>query len=145
MNEITFAQFAITAPDTWFDVTAELEGDDAPITVAQEEGHGAVQFSLADFPAKGEAPAIIETLRGLLKEFAKAHELGSPNNLAVEQSPRPLLAGNFAWDQDFLRIWYVVENGKLAFITYTCERGVPFAAELTQVEQIVRSLRFTAA
>ncbi|WP_425618743.1 hypothetical protein NA78x_002456 [Anatilimnocola sp. NA78] len=142
MKEITFAQFTITAPDTWFDVTPELEGDSPP-TVAQEEGHGEVQFSLADFPAQGDAPAIVEILRGLLKDFAKAHELGSPNNLAEESAPRPLLAGNFVWKQDFLRVWYVVENGKLAFITYTCERGDPFANELTDVEQIIRSLKFT--
>ncbi|QDU27719.1 hypothetical protein ETAA8_28090 [Anatilimnocola aggregata] len=142
MNEITFPQFAVLAPDNWFDVTAEMDEEDSPSTLAPEEGLGVLQISLADFPAQGEPPAIIEVLRTMLKEFAKAHELGSPNNLLREESPRPLLAGNFIWGDDFLRVWYLTDSGKLAFVTYTCERGAAFASELSEVEQIVRSLKF---
>lgn len=143
MKEIAFPAFAVQAPDHWFDVTEEIQADEAaaPITLAVEEGHGALQFSLAELPA-GKASPGIEQLRKLLKEFAAGHQLDSPNNLATEETPRPLLAGNFAWGDDFLRVWYVVDAGKLAFITYTCERSVPFATELAEVEQIVRSVRF---
>jgi hypothetical protein len=143
MKEIAFPQFTVQTPEAWFDVTEEMRTEDpgAPATLAIEEGHGAVQFSLAELPADTPAPSM-EQLRKMLKEFATGHQLGSPNNLLTEETPRPLLAGNFAWDDDFLRVWYVAEPGKLAFITYTCERNTPFAVELAEVEQIVRSLKF---
>ena len=142
MKEITFKQFDVSVPDHWFDVTAELEGDSPPTTVAPEEGLGALQFSLAPFPIKDTSEAVLEKLRGLLKEFAKGHQLGQPQNVISTESPRPQLAANFHWDGDLLRVWYLADEGLLAFLTYTCEKNAAYAEELQEAEEIVRSLQF---
>ncbi len=143
MKEITFPQFTVQAPDNWYDVTAELEGESPPLTVAPEMGLGALQFSIAALPSE-RPQATVDELRKLLKEFAKGHDLGSPLNIAAIDSPRPQLAANFTWNDDFLRVWYISDNGQLAFLTYTCEKNAAFAQELDEAEQIIRSLRFAS-
>ena len=145
MKEIAFPQFTVQAPGHWFDVTAELDGDAQhapPPTIAVEDGHGALQVSIEQLPGGKQVQFNTEQLRGMLKEFAQGHQLDSPNNIAAVETPRPQLAANFAWDGGFLRVWYLTEPDRLAFVTYTCEKGVPFATELQEVEEIVRSLRF---
>ena len=142
MKEIAFPLFAVQAPDHWFDVTAELEGETPPLTIAPDEGLGALQFSLAKFPTTEPAAATLEKLRALLKDFAKGHQLGQPQNLVAFESPRPQLAANFQWDGDLLRVWYLADQGNLAFLTYTCEKNSAHADELAEAEEIVRSLRF---
>jgi hypothetical protein len=145
MKEIAFPQFTVTVPDHWFDVTAELEGDSPPITIAVDEGLGALQFSLAPFPVKESAAAVLEKLRALLKEFAKGHQLGQAQNVVGSESPRPQLAANFHWDDDLLRVWYIADQGQLAFLTYTCEKNSAYAEELQEAEEIVRTLRLSTA
>lgn len=142
MKEIAFPQFTVQAPDHWFDVTAELEEETPPLTIAPEEGLGALQFSLAKFPTAEPPAAILDKLRALLKDFAKAHQLGQAQNLTAVDSPRPQLAANFHWDGDLLRVWYLADQGNLAFLTYTCEKNAAYADELEEAEEIVRSLRF---
>lgn len=142
MKEITFPQFTVSVPDHWFDVTAELEEDSPPPTVAPEEGLGALQFSFAPFPVKESPAAVLEKLRGLLKEFAKGHQLGQAQNLVASESPRPQLAASFQWHDDLLRVFYLADQGQLAFLTYTCEKNATYANELQEAEEIVRSLQF---
>ena len=142
MKEIAFPKFTVQAPEEWFDVTAELEGDSPPTTLAAEEGLGAVQVSIEQLPGEKGVQFTVEQLRGMLKGFAEGHELDSPNNIATSETPRPQLAANFIWNGEFLRVWYLTEPDQLAFITYTCEKNAAFANELQQVEEIVRSLRF---
>jgi hypothetical protein len=142
MKEIAFPKFTVSVPDHWFDVTAELEGDSPPLTIAPEDGLGALQFSLAPFPVKEAQSAVLEKLCSLLKDFATGHQLGQPQSVVAAESPRPQLAANFHWDGDLLRVWYVADQGQLAFLTYTCEKNAAFANELQQAEEIVRTLRF---
>jgi len=142
MKDITFANFSLTAPDHWFDVTAELEGDSPPPTLVAEDGLGELQVSIEQLPGGKGVQFTCEQLRGMLDEFAKGHQLHSPNNITSLDSPRPQLAANFLWNDDFLRVWYLAEPDRLAFITYTCEKNASFANELQEVEAMVRSLRF---
>jgi hypothetical protein len=142
VKEITFPQFRVQAPEHWFDVTSEVEGEEPPATLAPDEGLGALQFSVADLPAEAAGRTSVDDLRAMVKEFAKAHDLGSPQNVATLQEPRPLLAANFRWDGDFLKVWYLAERGRLVFATYTCDQGAAFAVELGEAEQIVKSLTF---
>jgi hypothetical protein len=143
MKEIAFPQFVLQAPEHWFDVTAELEGDEPPATVAADEGLGALQFSVAELPETG-APASVESLRALLKEFVKGHDLSQPQNVKVQSEPRPLLSANFHWDGDYLHVWYLAEHGRLVFVTYTCDAGEAFAEELGEADAIVKSLQLAA-
>lgn len=142
MKEIPFPQFTVSVPDHWFDVTAELEGESPPLTIAPDEGLGALQFSVAPFPVSDSPAAVLEKLRGLLKEFAKGHQLGQAQNLVASETPRPQLAASFHWQDDLLRVYYLADQGQLAFLTYTCERNAAYANELQEAEEIIRSLRF---
>jgi hypothetical protein len=141
MKEIPFPQFYVQAPEHWYDVTHEVEGEDAPSTLAAEEGLGALQFSIAELPPAKASETSVEDLRALLKEFAKGHDLGSPQNVASLTTPRPLLSAHFHWDGDYLQVWYLADAGQLVFATYTCEQGDAFAEELGEAEQIVRSIQ----
>ena len=142
MKNIDFPNFTVETPDHWFDVTAELESDSAPPTLVAEEGLGELQVSIEKLPGGKGVQFTSEQLRGMLMEFAKGHGLGSPNNFALQESPRSQLAANFIWNDDFLRVWYVSEPDQLAFITYTCEKNATFANELQEVEAIIRTLKF---
>lgn len=143
MKEIAFPQFTVDAPEHWFDVTAELEGETPPLTIAPDEGLGALQFSLAKFPTTEPPAAILDKLRALLKDFAEGHQLGQAQNVTAIESPRPQLAASFHWDGDLLRVWYLADQGNLAFLTYTCEKNVAYANELQEAEEIVNTLRFS--
>lgn len=140
MKEIAFPQFRVQAPDHWFDVTNELEGDEPPATLAADEGLGALQFSIAELPPGKTHGTSLDDLRALLKEFAQAHDLGAAQNVSTLAKPRPLLTANFQWDGDFLKVWYLADQGRIVFATYTCDPGVAFAEELSEAEQVVRSV-----
>jgi hypothetical protein len=142
MKEITFPLFTVQAPEHWFDVTAELEGDSPPTTLAVEEGHGALQVSVETVATEKPVQFTADQLRAMLKDFAAGHKLGTPRDIVTQDSPRTQLAANFTWGDDFLRVWYLTEPNKLAFLTYTCEKNAAFANELQEVEEIVRSLKF---
>jgi hypothetical protein len=145
VKEIAFPQFVVQAPQEWFDVTSELEAEDSPATVAAEEGLGALQFSVAELPEKASEPTTVETLRALLKEFARGHDLGQPHNVTSQSAPRIMLSASFRWGDDHLQVWYLAELGKLVFATYTCEAGEAFAEELATADAIVRSLRLVTS
>ncbi|HLL88854.1 MAG TPA: hypothetical protein VK324_06100 [Tepidisphaeraceae bacterium] len=57
-------------------------------------------------------------------------------------TPRPLAAASFDWADDFVRVWYVSEDGNFALVTYLCRRTRVRAPELADAEAIVRSLMF---
>jgi hypothetical protein len=142
MKEINFPRFSVSVPDHWFDVTSEVEAESPPATIAPEGGLGALQFSLAPFPVTDTAAAVVEKLRGFLSVFAKGHQLGQPQHVTGTESPRPQLSADFHWEGDLLRIWYVADQGQLAFLTYTCEKNAPYANELQEAEEIIKTLRF---
>jgi hypothetical protein len=142
MKEIAFPLFTVHTPEHWFDVTSELEGDPPPTTIAAEEGLGALQVSVEKLMAEKPVQFTTDQLRTMLKDFAASHKLGTPRDIVTQDSPRTQLAANFTWDSDFLRVWYIAEPNKLAFLTYTCEKNAAFASELQAVEEIVRSLKF---
>jgi hypothetical protein len=140
VKEIAFPQFRVQAPDHWFDVTNELEGDEPPATLAADEGLGALQFSVAELPPSKSPDTSVADLRALLKEFAQGHDLGDAQNVTAISDPRPLLSANFRWDGDFLKVWYLADQGRIVFATYTCDPAEAFAEELSEAEQVVRSV-----
>lgn len=140
-KEIASPLFTVQTPEHWFDVTTELEANSPPTLVA-EEGLGELQVSVEKLTAEKTVQFTTEQLRAMLKDFATSHKLGTPRDIVTQDSPRSQLAANFTWDSDFLRVWYLAEPNKLAFLTYTCEKNAAFATELQEVEEIVKSLKF---
>ena len=53
-------------------------------------------------------------------------------------SPRALVAASFKWDDDFVRVWYLGDDGNVALVTYTCAAGDVSRPELAEAEQIIR-------
>jgi hypothetical protein len=141
MPRIAVDSFSVDAPRGWEDVTASLEADDPPFTLARGDGVGALQFSIA-LCMKGPVPdPSTDDLLLMVSSFAEARGLGTPREVAVELGPVRLAAGSFTWGDDFLRVWQVSDGRNFAFVTYTCESGQE-GRDLGECERIVRSLRF---
>jgi len=142
MPRAVFANFAVDLPAGWGDITAEVEADDPPATVARDDGVGALQFSISLYEAGPRPRGDVKELQALLDEFAESHGLILPSNPTSEQSPRGLVAASFKWDDDFVRVWYLAGEGNVALVTFTCAAGEVSRPELAEAEQIVRSVIF---
>lgn len=141
MPRFAFDSFTVTTPPGWEDVTDSLELDDAPITLAREEGVGAVQFSIGLYsqgPVPDASPA---DLWEMVKSFARARNLGTSQDMILESRPLRLAAGSFGLGDDFVRVWYVSNGRDFGMITYVCEAGRE-ELELAECESIVRSIEF---
>jgi hypothetical protein len=142
MPRADFTNFSVDLPPGWGDITAEVETDSPPATVARDDGVGALQFSIALYHSGPRPLGNVEELQELLNGFAETHGLTSPDDSVRESSPRGLVAASFLWGDDFVRVWYLSEGGNFAFVTYTCERSNLEARELREAESIVRSIQF---
>jgi hypothetical protein len=128
-------------PRGWGDITAEVEADEPPYTLAHRDGVGALQFSVALYES-GLVPDPTPTvLLGMVKEFGRKRRLGRASAVVAERGPPVLAAASFAWGGDFLRVWQVSDGRNFAFVTYTCA-AEQAGRELAACEQIVRSIVF---
>lgn len=145
MLRTSFPNFTVELPPGWRDITSDKEVPNLPATVARTDGVGALQFSIA-LHKSGPCPrGSVEELQALLDGTAQSHGLESPSDTTCESSPRGLVASSFHWDDDFVRVWYMSENGSFALVTYTCEHSIFDAHELRDAEKIVRSIGFGQA
>lgn len=142
MVQAKFPNFSVVLPPRWGDITADLEVDNPPATVVRDDGVGALQFSIALYVSGPRPRGDVEELQELLDAFANKYGFTSPKDEVRESEPRGLVAASFQQDNEFVRAWYISENGNLAFVTYTSEPSILAARELQEVESIVRSLRF---
>jgi hypothetical protein len=131
---------SLDLPPDWLDTTE----DQHPFTLTKPHGVGALQFTVAAYSA-GKPPAVnLSALVAMLNDFARTHSLGPLSNQVQEQSKLLLAAASFQVpDHTLGRVWYVSDGWSIAKVTYVCEAAL-FGAELTDAEQIVRSLRFVA-
>src|SRR4051794_21255483 len=121
MPRADFSTFSVDLPPGWGDITADVEAEDPPATVARDDGVGALQFSIGLYESGPRPRGDVEELQGLLDRFAESHGLTSPSDTIRENSPRGLVASSFQPGEDFLRVWYLSEGGNFAYVTYTCE------------------------
>ena len=134
--------FAIDCCEGWCDITDEVEVADAPWTLAKPDGVGAFQFSVATYKSGRIPNPTPESLLSLLRDFAISHELGEPADIVTEAGELRIAAGSFRQGDSFIRAWYISDGHSFARITYTCAFGQQ-QAELSDCEQMVRTLRFT--
>lgn len=131
----------IEADFDWKDVTHEIEEENAPFTLARDNGVGALQFSTAAYRG-GSLPEISTmTLRKLLADFAESRELGRGSETYEQEAPVRICGQSFSFGANFVRVWYCSNGRNLVLITYTCERGLE-SEELPDCERIVRAVRF---
>ncbi len=77
----------------------------------------------------------------MLAEFAQVNHLGVASDTVYEDGPLTLSAGSFRIDA-FFRVWYLSDGSSFALATYTCALENETKGEVTECEQIVRSVRF---
>ena len=142
MLRADFPNFSVDLPPGWRDITAEVEAENPPATVARSDGVGALQFTVVLYLSGPGPRGDVEVLNDFMHEFARSRGLISPSNVVSESSPRALVAASFRWDEDYVRVWYLSESGNFAFVTYTCAQGNFNSRELSEAEAIVRSLVF---
>jgi hypothetical protein len=133
--------FSLELPRDWLDTT---ESDASPFTLSKAAGVGALQFSLALY-VDGEAPSPdSQALFALLVDFAKTNSLGQAKEVALEDLDIILAAASFLPDGDtFVRAWYLSDGFSFAKVTYLCNKS-HLSSELSESEQIVRSIRFAS-
>lgn len=140
MTRIKFDAFTVRVSPGWADITDSLEIDDPPYTLAHTEGVGALQFSVALYQSGVAPEPTLEALREMVEAFGRKRGLGEPSAVAVEMGPPMLVAGSFAFGEDFLRVWQVSDSRNFAFVTYTAAEVA--GSELDECETIVRSIVF---
>jgi hypothetical protein len=133
--------FTLQQQSGWQDVTHEVDVPNPPWTFIKPDGVGAFQFSIGTY-VRGPVPnPSASVLLSLLHELAVSYELGQPTDVVTEGSELRLAAASFQHGGNFMRVWYVSDGYSFAKITYTCACGFE-QAELSDCEQMVRSLRF---
>jgi hypothetical protein len=142
MSRVEFPSFTVNLPPGWVDITADVETDDPPATIARNDGVGALQFSVALYESGPRPRGDVEELQELLESFAESHGWTSRSDATRESSPRGLVAASFRPGDDFVRVWYVSESGNFAFATYTCAASDVSPGELAEAEWVVRSVSF---
>ena len=142
-NIITFGGLAATVPVGWFDVTDELS-EGSPLTLAKQEGVGALQFTVAKYQA-GRLPTIGEAdLENLLMNFADNRGLGAPLSLNHAKGLNPYVCGSFSVQGELLRVWYVSNRKDVALITYVTQQPASGKVdeELIDATTIIESIDF---
>jgi hypothetical protein len=141
MPQLAFDAFAVEVPRGWADITADVEAEDPPYTLAHRDGVGALQFSVALYKSGLDPDPTLADLLGIIKEFGRKRQLGKPAAVVTESGPPRLAAASFAWGENFLRVWQVADGRNFAFVTYTCAADLA-GSELAVCERIVRSIVF---
>ena len=141
MPKVAYDSFAVQVPRGWADITDTFEADNAPYTLADADGVGALQFSVALYDTGRIPDPTPDVLLGLVKEFGIKRGLGKPETVTSEPGPPMLAAVSFMWGEDFLRVWQVSDGRNFAFVTYTCA-AEDLGPELAACERIVRSIAF---
>ncbi len=137
---VQFPDFSIALEPDWFDVTHEVEGEPPPVTIAKSAGHGALQFSIANYVSGVVPTPSVDTLRTFLREFAEKNRLGAAEDICVESNSLLLVAASFRPDS-MLRVWYVSDGRSFGFITFICDCQHA-GAELPDCERMVRTIAF---
>jgi hypothetical protein len=142
MPTLRFDTFSVEVPIGWVDITAEVESDNPPCTLARPDGVGALQFSIARF-IEGEIPnPTVEDLHDMVLQFGQSQMWGEGIDWALESlSSIRFAAATFTAQDDFVRIWQMSDGSNFALVTYTCA-PTDSAHELPDCERIVRSFQF---
>lgn len=142
-NRLEFGAFSIAVGEGWEDITATVNGEDVPFTVARSEhGVGAVQFSPAIYRG-GRLPSVqLDDLRSMLTEFGEGRSLNGGFDASQFSGDIFGIGSSFRAADDFVRVWYISDGKNVMLVTYVCDWQQRLS-ELEECEKIVRSVQFT--
>ena len=138
LRRCSFGSFSLVTPLAWLDTT----DPGGPWTLTQNDGVGALQFTVVVYRAGPVPDPGPSELLEMLLTFARPHTSGVPYDVVLATEPVRLAAASFTLPpSDFLRAWYVSDGLSCAQVTYICDQAA-IGVELHQAEDIVRSIRF---
>jgi len=129
----------------WADVTdSEVDGATECWTLARdsEDACGAFQLTFALYSEGTISEPTPEELAEMLHEFAEANELDGAADEQRELEPLRLASATFQDEQYTVRVWFVSDGASFAQATYTAQSDSPYAPELENCEQMIRTLAF---
>jgi hypothetical protein len=142
MKTYTGPGILVTTPEDWEDISDE-EGLIPFLTLAREEGIGALQFSDQIGGHDRQSGASAQALWDRVGEWGTRYRMGASKDVVIVEEPMLLAAATFHPDGEPMRVWLVSDRVNAAFIVYTCD-GISFdALEIEECEAIVRTIRFT--
>ena len=138
MTRVTYDGFSIDLPDEWADTTADFEPG-APLTFTRTDvDSGALQLSIASYKTGARPNPTTETLRELLSDFARSHNLKPLTELRTGTDPLLLTAGVFTDGEFIFAVWYLSDGTNFALATHTKQELDH--AEIAAADSIVRTL-----
>lgn len=136
-----FGELLADLPVGWNEITDEIPVPDPPLTLAKEEGVGALQFSSATY-LSGDLPnPTLLDLQRFLEEKATGESWGDPISLETGTGSLMFARGEYRLGQDYMRAWYLSDGLNFVFATYNCDWGER-ARERRDVDSIIATLRF---
>jgi hypothetical protein len=136
-----FGGIVVSAPEPWRDVSDEVEVGDSVFTLGQDDGLGALQFSIAIYQ-HGLLPCpTVADLISMVKEFGIKRKLDDAFDCQTEDGDLRIAGCSYRFEGQFLRIWYVTDGRSFAFVSYNSKWEMQ-NRELPDCEGIVRSIRF---
>lgn len=141
MRSLTYSSFSIEVPDNWDDITDELD-DDSPITLAEPTcGVGALQISVA-VHTSGQRPNIsCRDLVEMLNAFGDSGAHTRRTEIATATMPNSRAVATFSDEDSYIRVWYLSDGDRIAFVTYTAAVD-DFDGEVETAEAILNSFAF---
>lgn len=135
----------LSLPAGWVDGSDAAGNSDRLLTLTKPDGVGAFQVSVAQY-LSGKLPDIkLDDLRWLLSDFASRRQLGSElASCAREHSGVVWCRGDYRWDDDYMRVWYLSDGQSVILATYICswqDKDI----ELDECDWIIDSVQFLAA
>jgi hypothetical protein len=139
MSRLDLGPVSVEASGEWLDITDDV-GSDAPLTIAKNDGVGALQVTAATFRAGAKPAPTPDTLEKMVLDFGKRHGQ-TVFDLETGRGVSDYSALSIQTGDDFVRAWYLTNGTDFCLVTYTCRWGAQHL-ELSEVSRIVSSLSF---
>lgn len=143
-TQLEFGGIIVSVPESWQDISDQTETSDTVFTLAKDDGHGALQFSIALYKNGPIPNPSLADLMTMVCGVGEKRQLGEGFDVIEEEGESRVAARSYQWGDVFLRVWYVSDGRNIAFVTYNCDWGEQ-ESEVADCEGIVRSIRFEAA
>lgn len=142
-NTVGFGSLIAELPDGWVDVTDDLP-EGSPITLARQDGVGALQFTVARYKSGAVPNVTVAELKKMLAQFADSKGLGAPVEEHEGRGVHLYISGDFQVAGETIRVWYVTNGRDVALVTYVTQDAETsrIHAELQDAARIVQTVRF---